>query len=459
MAEHAVPEPEKPIGARIDRWRDYQRKKTDVSPEALDRKEMQLREHMAALSQAGLSPEEAFLLALKRMHDLDFMTREFAPEPRDPAWKQFLVAPFQSDEPQPLVRQDALIALGLAVLAALLIKLPELFGVTMADNEGFYARNLSFFVLPLLAGYFAWKRSIPPRQQLWAALAFVLAIAVANIYPFVPGGSTEGLAALHLPIALWLIVGIAYAGRRWAETAGRMDFIRYSGELFIYLVLIGLGGGVLSGFTAMIFNSIGIDIEPYFERWVLPCGMMGGVVVAAWLAEAKQHAIENMAPVLTRLFTPLFAAMLILFLVTLLWTGRGIDIEREVLIAFDLLLVVVLGLLVYSLSARDPRAAPGPFDVMQVVLLISALLANAVALWAIVSRISDFGFSPNRVAALGENLILLVNLGGAALLYIRFLGGKSSFSELEEWQTSYLPVFFFWAAIVIIVFPPLFGFA
>ena len=117
-------------------------------------------------------------------------------------------------------------------------------------------------------------------------------------------------------------------------------------------------------------------------------------MVASWLVEAKQSVIENMAPVLTRLFTPLFAAALIAFLGTLLWTGRGVDVERDVLIAFDLLLVVVLGLLLYSVSARDPQAPPSAFDVLQVVLVVSALLADAVALWAIGARITEFGFTP-----------------------------------------------------------------
>jgi hypothetical protein len=168
--------------------------------------------------------------------------------------------------------------------------------------------------------------------------------------------------------------------------------------------------------------------------------------------------IENMAPVLTRLFTPLFAAVLVTFLGTLLWTGRGVDIERNALIAFDLLLVVVLGLLLYSVSARDPRSPPGAFDVVQVVLVVSALLADAVALWAIAARITEFGFSPNRVAALGENVILLVNLAWSAVLYIRFLRGRGSFTGLERWQTSYLPVYAVWAAVVVIVFPPVFGY-
>jgi hypothetical protein len=174
--------------------------------------------------------------------------------------------------------------------------------------------------------------------------------------------------------------------------------------------------------------------------------------------EAKQSVIENMAPVLTRLFTPLFAAVLVTFLGALLWNGGGIDIERDTLIQFDLLLVVVLGLLLYSVSARDPGSPPGAFDVMQVVLVAGALVADAVALWAIGARITEFGFSANRVAALGMNVILLVNLAWSALLYVRFLRGRGPFTALERWQTQYLLVYAAWATIVVIVFPPAFGY-
>jgi hypothetical protein len=183
---------------------------------------------------------------------------------------------------------------------------------------------------------------------------------------------------------------------------------------------------------------------------------MGGVLIAAWLVEAKQSVIENMAPVLAHLFTPLFTIVLLVFLGILVGTGRGLDIEREVLVVFDLLLVVVLGLLLYSISARDPRSPAGPFDWLQVVLVVSALLADAVALWAIAARITAFGFTPNRGAALGMNVILLVNMAWSAMLSIRFLRGRGAFADLERWQTNYLWVYTGWAAIVVIVFPPVF---
>ena len=85
-------------------------------------------------------------------------------------------------------------------------------------------------------------------------------------------------------------------------------------------------------------------------------------------------------------------------------------------------------------------------------------MADAVALWAIAARITEFGFSPNRVAALGENVILLLNLVWSGVLYISFLRGRGSFTSLERWQTNYLPVYAVWAAMVVIAFPPVFGY-
>lgn len=355
--------------------------------------------------------------------------------------------------------KETIVAFTLALAAALLIKTPALFDIQLDENEGFYFRNMSLFVLPLLTGYFAWKRQLANSTFLYLIVAFVVASVFANVYPFAEGSDTETLLALHLPIALWLIVGIAYTGDRWGQNESRMDFIRFSGELFIYYVLIALGGGVLSGFMAFIFQTIAIDIEPFFESWLLPCGVVGAVIIASWLVEIKQGVVENLAPMLAKLFSPLFAIVLIIYLGTLLFTGRGIEIERDVLIAFDMLLVVVVGLLLYSISARDPQSPPGFFDVVQVVLVISALLADSIALWAISERITELGFTPNRVVALGFNIILLINLAWSAFLYIRFISGKGLFSLLEKWQTNYLPVNAVWAAIVVIFFPPLFGFA
>jgi hypothetical protein len=445
------------IEEQIDQWRSYLRRRQAIHSVDVVELEDHLREQVAGLVGAGLATDEAFLVAVKRMGSLDALSREFAREHSDRLWKQLVLVPSDSGEMRAPGRTDAVVALCLAVAAAVALKAPTLFGISFSDaNAGFYMRNASLFVLPMLTGYFAWKRKLDPGTLRWLVVVFVTAAVLANFHPFAPEGPIEVLTALHLPITLWLVVGIAYAADRWSLIAGRMDFIRFSGELFIYYALIAFGGGVFTAFLVNLFKIIGINAEPFVQSWLIPCGAAGAVVVASWLVEAKQSVIENMAPVLTRLFTPLFAAMLVAFLATLFLTGRGINLERDMLLAFDGLLMVVLGLLLYSISARDPRSPPGTFDVMQVVLVASALLADAVALWAIAARITEFGFSPNRVAVLGMNVILLVNLAWSVVLYLRFLGGRGPFTSLEKWQTDYLPVYGVWAATVVITFPLLF---
>ncbi len=445
---------------RIDEWRSFVLRRQAIDANDVDELEDHLRAQIADLREARLDEEEAFLIAVKRLGQLDSLSREYAREYTERLWKRLVVGT-EADDSRAEWTKEALVAVGLAVAAAVAIKVPELFGIRLDGsdaNPSFYARNLSLFVLPFLAGFFAWKRRLEPKDWLLLATPFAIAALAMNLLPFTPIGHTEMLAALHLPMALWLAMGLAYAGGRWNDHQQRMNYVRFSGEWFIYYALIALGGGVLMGITMFIFTAIGVDVERFLNSWVLPCGAMGAVVIAGWLVESKQSVIENMAPVLTMLFTPLFTLMLLAFLATTVWTGSGIIVEREVLIGFDLLLVVVVGLLLYAISARDPHKEPGFFDGLQLVLVVCALLVDALALWAIVARITEFGFSPNRVAALGENVILVVNLGWSAVLYAKFLRRQVGFTAVERWQTAYLPVYAVWAWVVVMIFPLVFRF-
>ncbi|HEY5872231.1 MAG TPA: hypothetical protein VIT46_03250, partial [Gaiellaceae bacterium] len=100
----------------------------------------------------------------------------------------------------------------------------------------------------------------------------------------------------------------------------------------------------------------------------------------------------------------------------------------------------------------------GWMDGVQLVAVVSALVLDLMVLGAMIARIGDLGFTPNRTAALGLNLVLLVNLAGAAWLSARFIAGRTMFHRLERWQMAYLPVFALLAATVVVLLPPLFGF-
>ncbi|MEH0819697.1 MULTISPECIES: permease prefix domain 1-containing protein [unclassified Micromonospora] len=449
------------LEGQIAEWRAYTDRRRELHHTDAEELEDHLRSRITELTEAGLRTDEAFLIAVKRMGSLDDLSREFAREHSERLWKQ-LVLPGEPDTPVAArSRRELPVMVLCAAVAALAIKVPALFGLDFAsdDHGAFYARNISFFALPALAAYFAWQRRVGPRVIGVLAALFVLGAVAANAYPLDDDSQSVVLTAIHLPLALWLVVGVAYAGGDWRSGRRRMDFIRFTGEWLIYFALIGLGGGVLTAFTVGTFQAIGIDAEGFIQSWLLPCGAMAAVIVAAWLVEAKQSVIENMAPVLTRVFTPLFAVALLAFLVAFVWTNNGIDVERDALILFNLLLVVVLGLLLYAISARDLTARPGLFDRVQLALVVSALTIDVLVLLAITGRITEWGFSPNKTAALGENLILLTNLAWSAWLFLGFVRGRMPFARLERWQTRYVIVYAIWAWTVVLAFPLVFNFA
>lgn len=442
------------LESKIAEWRSFVGR--DSTVDGLDEEELEdhLRAQIADLTTAGLTADEAFLVAVKRIGRLDELSQEFAHEHSGRLWRQ-LVTSDRGEQHETDSRW--LGALVFAVGAALTVQVARLASGFPGEESWWLVRNASLLVLPLLAGYFAHQRRLSLRHSLLTAVPFVVLAVVINIYPYVEGGSTELLVAVHLPVVLWFVVAYPYMSGVVRSHERRMDFVRFTGEWFIYYVLIALGGGVLLALTALILEPTGANVEQIIE-WVLPSGAAGAVIVAAWLVESKQRVVENMAPVLTMLFTPLFAVMLAGATVVYAVTGLGGAFDRELLGVFDALLVVVLGLVLYGISARDPSASPSWMDRIQLVAVISALVLDVIVLGAMMTRIGDLGFTPNRTAALGLNLVLLVSLAGTAWLSIRFLTGHSTFHRLERWQTTYLPAFALWATTVVVILPPLFAF-
>ncbi|RXZ71220.1 hypothetical protein ESP51_08370 [Agromyces albus] len=439
---------------QIDRWRAAVLRGRAVDGGDADELEGHLREQIEELESAGLSGDEAFLIAVKRLGEVDLITAEFAREHSDRLWKQLVMS-----HPDESGRQSVLTMLGFAVLTAVLIQVARLLAQVPGSSSPWFLRDLSLFVLPVLAAYFAVVRRMPrrPAVGLVGAVA-VLAVAV-NVFPFPPGSSTDLLVAIHLPFALWFVVGVAYVGGDLRSAARRMDFIRFTGEWAIYYALIALGGAVLLGLTGLVLTPIAPGAIQEVMTWVVPSGAAGAVVVAAWLVEEKKSVIENLAPVLTAIFTPLFAVMLLVSAIGYLVAGVGRDFDRDLLTVFDVLLLVVLGLVVYGISARDTNRPAGLMDVLRLVAVIAAVVLDVLVLGSMLARVGEFGFTANRVAALGLNVVLLVNLVVTAWLIARLLAGKAPAVRLERWQTGYLPVFAGWVLVVVLVVPLLFGFA
>src|SRR5262245_54576078 len=77
---------------QIDAWRAHLQKSRAISSSDVRELEDHLREQIASLTAQGLSEDEAFLVAVKRMGAIDDLTREFAREHSDRLWKQLVLS-------------------------------------------------------------------------------------------------------------------------------------------------------------------------------------------------------------------------------------------------------------------------------------------------------------------------------------------------------------------------------
>ena len=360
-------------------------------------------------------------------------------------------------------RRELLVLVLLCVAAGVASKLPAIWGIDFmridAAAHSFYPRNASFFFLPMIAFFYAFRQRTSAGLSLVIAGIFAAGLAAINVMPAVPPFETRILAALHLPLLLWLTVGLAFASPDWKSATSRVDFLRGTGEIFIYTVLILLGGIVLTGFSFGIFNLIGIDVRSFWESWVVVVGLFCAPIVASYVAEKKRELVENFAPVLSYIFTPLFLATLVVFLGLMVGLGKSPYTDRNFLLYFNSMSVLVLALTLFNITERKMSEAARIFDVMNAVIIAVALVIDGIALSAIVMRLSTYGVSPNRIAVLGENVLLLANLLGLAWQYVRFFVGGARFAHVENMTARFLPLYFVWCAIVVVVFPPLFSFA
>ncbi len=466
------------IERRIDEWRGRLSLAGHLSAERLAELETHLRDSMDELKNRGLDEEEAFIVAIRRVGNLDELAGEFARAGSDGEWRRMALEAGPSGIRER--RIDFVIAVMCALLSAALAKLPELFGFAFISDESasVWLRNAALFCLPgaaLSLAWVRWRRAILAAcgssvnslsklsfSWLWGLALGLCVIALAlgfyiNMIPWRDGGQTEFLTAIHLPFFLWLVLLPLFAGARWLRAEKGMDFIRFSGESFIYAVLLLCGVATLSAFTMIVFGGAGFDVEDFVQRWILLPGVFAAPVAALRIALAKRGVVETIAPVLARLFAPLFLLAMLAFIVLAAFSGSNPFAGRDSLIAFDLSLAIVFALILFSTAMRDPRASPGLTDWVDFLLAVSALVIDALVLAAMADRLGTWGITPNRLAAIGENLILMVGLAGMAFFIGRRLFIGKDYAVVFRWQTAFLPVIFVWCGIVALLFPAFFG--
>jgi hypothetical protein len=352
-----------------------------------------------------------------------------------------------------LLKTDIWAVTIISIMMAILVKLHLILGNTTIED--YYFRNLAVILFSGLTTWFILRNKITGIKNILILVAPVVILAIfLNLLPQQLSDTTK-LAFLHAPLLMWFIFGLAWTSLKFNDTGKVLSFIRFNGELAIMTGLLCIAGGILSGMTISLFAIIGKNIGQFYMENIVIIGLVVFPVLAAWLIELYPDITRRIAPVISRIFTPLVLISAIVYLIAIIMLGISLSENRDFLIIFNLLLLGVMAIIVFSLSEID-KANIGKLNmIMLFCLAVLTLVIDLFALSAIISRLSE-GFTPNRTAVLLSNILVLINL--LLILPDLFLAGfkGKSTDRAEKIITAYLPVYLLYTVVVIFIFPLIF---
>jgi hypothetical protein len=164
------------------------------------------------------------------------------------------------------------------------------------------------------------------------------------------------------------------------------------------------------------------------------------------------------SPIIAKVFTPLVFATLVVYLSAVAFTGRDPYNDREFLLIFNLLLIGVMAIILFSISESSKNKVNKIQTALLFSLSVITIIVNGIALSAILFRISSWGITPNRLAVLGSNVLILINLLIVTYRLFRTVKNHHEIERVEKSIAAYLPVYIVWTIIVTFLFPVLFGF-
>ncbi|MDF2436531.1 MAG: rane protein [Bacteroidota bacterium] len=341
-----------------------------------------------------------------------------------------------------------------AFIAGCIAKIPHF---TNISEDYFYPRNISFIVFPALAAYFAWKQKNGIKPLVVISCAVLLSVLYINFLPANYESDTLLLACIHLPLFMWAILGFAFTGGDFKNLNKRLDFLRYNGDLVVMTAIILIAGGLMTGITMGLFELIKIRIEDFYFKYVVIWGVAAAPIIGTYLVRSNPQLVSKVSPIIAKVFSPLVLTTLVIYLSAIIYSGKDPYNDREFLLIFNVLLIGVMAIILFSVAeTKNSNSKIG--TVILFALSAVTIVVNGIALSAIVFRISEWGITPNRIAVLGGNVLILTNLLIVSYRLFRTFKNVKEVNSAEKSIASFLPVYAIWTIIVVFVFPLIFGF-
>ena len=375
---------------------------------------------------------------------------------------------FETERTFTINKKEILIVILLGLFSGFISKIPDIFNlewytfnpegfkINDVTEETFYSRNISFIIFPALCFYYFLKDKFSIKYLIFYSLILIISCVFINSFPYDENSDVFDLILLHMPIFSWLIFGLSYLGNDLKDPLKRLNFLRLNGDFIIVGGVIFLSGLLFSGITISLFEIIGIDIaENYFDYFGI-WALSSLPVVTVFVVTKIPDLVKKVSSLIANIFTPLVVLMLILYLPSMFFSEFDPFKDRDSLMTMNILNISVMALVVFSLSSFKDLVSN--FKINSVLALsVLTIIVNIVCLVAIVGRLFDMGFTPNRLTVLGANLLILINL---FYVFFSLVKGKSNEDKVLNVKHSigkYLPIYGIWFAIVIFILPLLFS--
>ncbi len=352
-------------------------------------------------------------------------------------------------------RNDLLFVALASLIAGLLAKIPAIFSIS---EDYFFPRNIGFIVFPFLIAYFVRKNILPVGKIAFLSTLIAICLIYINLLPDNTNSDTLILACIHLPFLLWALFSIAFSGNELNKSSKRLEFLRFNGDQFVMSALLVAAGGLMTGITLGLFELIGINIQNFYGDYVIVFGLSAVPVIATHLTHNNPQLVSKVSPVIARLFSPVVLVMLVIYLGAIIIAGKDPYNDREFLLIFNALLIGVMALIFFSVAESAHKKENSSTTWILLLLSVVTIAVNGIALSAIVFRISEWGLTPNRLAVLGSNVLMLGHLLFVTAKLFRTLTKKGTLNDVGSAVVLYMPVYIVWVLVVVFIFPLVFGF-
>lgn len=362
---------------------------------------------------------------------------------------------YETDEVNWGSAKELLMVIIAALVAGTISKLQSIFSI---PEEFFYHRNVGFIIFPVLSAYFAWKNKLSTGKIAFIAAAMLVGVVFINSLPDVENSDTLNLSCVHLILFLWALLGFAFTGETKNVGDKRLSYLKFNGDLVVMTTLIVIAGGIMTGVTIGLFSMIGLNIEKFYFENIIKFGLPAAPILATFLIQTNPQLVGKVSPVIAKIFSPLVLVMLVIYLGAMVYSGKDPYKDREFLLIFNGLLIGVMAIIFFSVAETSKSIKTQPEIWILFLLSVVTIIVNAIALSAILFRISEWGITPNRIAVLGGNVLILINLLLVTAKLFKVVTKKTDLSEVGKTISTYLPVYVIWTIVVTFLFPFIFGF-